>query len=1177
MKSSPKTLQARPGLPGTAAPDNSSHDHPNIMQPPKPLRRILTGLALALAGLGFLAPSSAFANGTAAYFETTFGSYDYSGASGTYASTALNWYTSGAGALAAFPSAHQITFGDPAGLADGSTLTFNWTSTNFGGLQINSTNANITLSGGNIQTLNGTTWTVAAGSTLNENFSYAGGWNQSSQSFTMAGGGTINFLTAIGFNSSGSTTSTQNMPGGTVNMLVAGVLSSNQASYILQNGTLNFATAAAAGAFRGLGHDGTTGFVTINGGTIDNTSGSGMTLDLKGNGTGQGSFKIGGDFTFTGSSDLSLGAAPVVLTASSQITVTDKKLTVGGIISGSTYGITKAGDGTLALTNANSYTGATTVNAGTLKLTGGSLANTAISVTGTGTLAVQPGSATPLSAGTTGAGSAGATLDLGSRTFDMTDGAVSTFNLQQQDDFAGAALTITDGATLKFNLGNSTSDKLTVTKAAAVSGTINVTVDTTGATSLAPATYPLVTAASGLTTSSPVWQFTGGGTTQTVTVGGTDYNLTLSATDSAVNLAVASTSSTPPTKLAITNVNDNINPTAGLGFSVTVVAQDDTNAAQVVTSNTEVTLTLKAGTGTGSLGGTVHGTIFAGASLVTITGVTYTKAESNVQLTASCGSLAAGDSVPFTVNAGAAATVSSTSGDSQSATVGTALALPFVVTVTDSTGNPISGTSVTFAVASVPGGATGQSLSTITITTDSNGQAASTLSLGNLDGTYTVTATSGSLSGSPLTFTATATPAGAPDAFNSTVAASPGTVTANGTSTSTITVTLLDASLNPVPGKTVELVRDGNTGPGTPTITTVSSTTSVLGVATFHVACGTLGAYDFKATDTTDGVTVSPKATVTFTSMVFGAEQYQANGANPSPIGVVSGDLLETSVASVTGEPASIDGGSPLPHLRNGIWGDYVAPSGSGYTTTYALDITTNPAGYDIKEIRLFSNGGSRTTQAYDIKYSLVGAPSTFMTLGTYTGTLPPSADGTLMTRTYDLSAGSVADSGAPLLTGVAAIQFVIRANGNGTLYREWDVTGSATGGASSPYASWAGSNAFDSLNSEGVAYGMAWLLGATSNSSPSIGLLPTVTGVSGGFLTVHFTRVLDLGSAKLYLEYSDSLAGWTPVEVPVTTGTDPVSGVVFTVATVGGLYDITAQVPPGSTGKRFARLAATE
>ncbi|MCX6872789.1 MAG: hypothetical protein NTW21_03130, partial [Verrucomicrobia bacterium] len=133
------------------------------------------------------------------------------------------------------------------------------------------------------------------------------------------------------------------------------------------------------------------------------------------------------------------------------------------------------------------------------------------------------------------------------------------------------------------------------------------------------------------------------------------------------------------------------------------------------------------------------------------------------------------------------------------------------------------------------------------------------------------------------------------------------------------------------------------------------------------------------------------------------------------------------------------------------------------------------------------------------------------------------------------------------------------------------------TSGALVGYASWAGGHAFDSFNTEGVAYGMAWILGAATNSSPSIGLLPKVLNANGSGFTLHLTRVLDAGTAHLYLEYSDTLTpgSWTSIEVPVATGT--VSGVVVTVGTSGGLYDITAQIPLGSTGKRFARLAATE
>ena len=47
--------------------------------------------------------------------------------------------------------------------------------------------------------------------------------------------------------------------------------------------------------------------------------------------------------------------------------------TISGIISGATYGFTKTGTGTLMLTGANSYTGTTTVSAGTLQLGNGTI------------------------------------------------------------------------------------------------------------------------------------------------------------------------------------------------------------------------------------------------------------------------------------------------------------------------------------------------------------------------------------------------------------------------------------------------------------------------------------------------------------------------------------------------------------------------------------------------------------------------------------------------------------------------------------------------------------------------------------------------------------------------------------------------------------------------------------
>ena len=109
-----------------------------------------------------------------------------------------------------------------------------------------------------------------------------------------------------------------------------------------------------------------------------------------------------------------------------------------------------------------------------------------------------------------------------------------------------------------------------------------------------------------------------------------------------------------------------------------------------------------------------------------------------------------------TANLTAATAIALEAGDNQTGTQGLALANPLVAKVTDVANNPVAGASVTFAVASVPAGATGQVLSILSTPTDGSGLASTALTLGNKVGTYTVTATATGLTGSPVTFTATA-------------------------------------------------------------------------------------------------------------------------------------------------------------------------------------------------------------------------------------------------------------------------------------------------------------------------------------------------------------------------------------------------------------------------------------
>lgn len=109
-----------------------------------------------------------------------------------------------------------------------------------------------------------------------------------------------------------------------------------------------------------------------------------------------------------------------------------------------------------------------------------------------------------------------------------------------------------------------------------------------------------------------------------------------------------------PVKLAVTSVNNGASPTVNLPFPVAVQAQDANGVPANVTSATQVTLTRE--TGTGALGGTLVGTIPAGANSIAFDNVTYNTAESGVSIRASATSgmtLEHGISQPFTVLAAA--------------------------------------------------------------------------------------------------------------------------------------------------------------------------------------------------------------------------------------------------------------------------------------------------------------------------------------------------------------------------------------------------------------------------------------------------------------------------------------------------------------------------------------------
>jgi len=157
-------------------------------------------------------------------------------------------------------------------------------------------------------------------------------------------------------------------------------------------------------------------------------------------------------------------------------------------------------------------------------------------------------------------------------------------------------------------------------------------------------------------------------------------------------------------------------------------------------------------------------------------------------------------------------------------------------------------------------------------------------------GTYTSSSAFVTGTGSVVVPGAT-TPA---DAGLSTVTASPSPVQADGISTSTITVTLLDATSAPVTGKAVSLVSSRG---ATDTISAPSGTSNPSGVVTFTVKSSTPGSPVLTATDITDSVTLTHTASVTFAALPPASAGTSTVAASPGPV-VANG--VSTSTITVT-------------------------------------------------------------------------------------------------------------------------------------------------------------------------------------------------------------------------------------------------------------------------------------
>jgi len=186
---------------------------------------------------------------------------------------------------------------------------------------------------------------------------------------------------ALTINGTGNTT----ISGTGINTSTGGALTKDQSGVltILASSDYTGGTTLSAGTIR-VGNNSAlgTGAVTTSGGAIL-ASDSSTARALANN------FTINGNTTFgeatTGTGDLALNGALALGGAGRTITVNNGLTTVNGVISGTSgNALTKSGTGTLLLNAANTYSGATTISAGTLALgTAGSIASSTITVNST--------------------------------------------------------------------------------------------------------------------------------------------------------------------------------------------------------------------------------------------------------------------------------------------------------------------------------------------------------------------------------------------------------------------------------------------------------------------------------------------------------------------------------------------------------------------------------------------------------------------------------------------------------------------------------------------------------------------------------------------------------------------------------------------------------------------------
>lgn len=415
----------------------------------------------------------------------------------------------------------------------------------------------------------------------------------------------------------------------------------------------------------------------------------------------------------------------------------------------------------------------------------------------------------------------------------------------------------------------------------------------------------------------------------------TGANLT-GATSSSITLAAGAA-----TRLAFTLQPSNTVAGAAIAPPPRVAIQDA--LGQTVTSaNNEITITIGANPGGGTLTGPRTATAVNGVA--TFPNLKINNAGSGYTLTASASGLAGGTSTTFNVTVGGAATISANSSVPSSTVAGGTVAPDPSVKVSDASGNPVAGVNVTFAVVG-SGSVSGE-----TQTTNAQGIATvGSWTIGTAAGTrYELRATAAGLAGASVTFSTTAT---AGSAGQLTIETQPASSGQSGAPLNPQpAVQLRDAAGNPVSQSGIAINATISDGPGG-SLTNATRSTNGSGLAVFSGLTITGPSGGYKLNFSGQNISGVESNTITLGSGSATRLGITTQPSNTAENGVAFARQPVVQLLDGSGNPVGADGREVTASIASG-----------GGTLGGDVTVSTNSAGQaTFTDLRITGSAGNRT------------------------------------------------------------------------------------------------------------------------------------------------------------------------------------------------------------------------